>query len=291
MALDQATELRRIMGRGASVASGASPGRSTRVLAVTSGKGGVGKTNVAVNLAARLARMGRRVILLDADLGLANADVVCNAQAGANLGHVVAGRRRIEQVMVDAPGGFSLVPGASGLAQMAALSEFERARLLDLMRRIESEHDLVLVDTGAGISPNVLSFVLAADEVLVVTTPEPPSVADAYAMIKTISRRRESATINLLVNMARDRDEARRVFDRINAVCRRFLGLSLINAGYVAWDPRVSSAVKRRRPFVLDDPGGPASLCITQLAHKVDRHASEPSGTGFFRRVASWLAG
>ncbi len=287
---DQATELRRMVA-GARAAAGEAPRRAARVVAVTSGKGGVGKTNVAVNLAARLARMTRRVIVLDADLGLANADVLCNLGSTGNLAHVVTGRRSLEDVMVDAPGGFSLIPGASGLAQMAALSEFERARLLQMLHRIETEHDLVIIDTGAGISPNVLSFVLAADEILVVTTPEPTSITDAYAMIKAISRRSEAAKVSLLVNLARDRDEARRVFDRMNLVCRRFLGLSLASAGYVVADPHVGLAVRRRRLFALEYADCPAGLCMTQLAHKLDRHAAEPRESGFFQRVASWLAG
>jgi flagellar biosynthesis protein FlhG len=297
--LDQATELRRMVAltdrsTGRSDAPAPSPRptrRAARVVAITSGKGGVGKTNIAVNLAARLARMTRRVIVLDADLGLANADVLCNLGPTSNLAHVVAGRKQLADVLVDAPGGFSLIPGASGLSQMAALSEFERAQLFQMLHRIEAEHDLIIIDTGAGISPNVLSFVLAADETVVVTTPEPTAVADAYAMIKTISRRSEAAQASLLVNMARDRDEARRVFDRMNAVCRRFLGLSLTSAGYVLHDPQVSQAVRRRRLFVLDQPDCPASACVTQLAHRLDRHAAEPRESGFFRRVASWLAG
>lgn len=285
---DQATQLRAMMDQ---LAGPGAPGRAgVRVLAITSGKGGVGKTNIAVNLAARLSAMGRRVLLLDADLGLANADVVANVPVRANLAHVIAGRRSIEQVVCTAPGGFNLIPGASGLSQMAALSEFERARILQCLQQVEADHDLVLIDTGAGLSPNVLSFLLAADEVLVVTTPEPTAVTDAYAMIKSVLRRNENAKINLLVNMARDRAEAKRVFERISAVSRRFLGLSLRDAGYVVTDPRVPAAVRARAPFVLHDAQCPASTCITQLAHKIDRHAHEQK-VPFFRRVADWLTG
>jgi flagellar biosynthesis protein FlhG len=315
MTVDQATELRRMMaqvnragGRVEPVSTFESRKQSARrasphatdsaaatsrarVLAVSSGKGGVGKTNVAVNLAARLATMGRRVILLDADLGLANADLLSGVRVRGNLAHVVTGRRKLPDVCCKAPGGFTLIPGASGLAAMADLAERDRARMFELLHQIEGENDLLLVDTGAGISPNVLSFVLAADEVLVVTTPEPPAIADAYALIKTIYRRRENAQVSVLVNMARDRAEARRVFDRINAVCRRFLGRSLRDAGYMVVDPKVPAAVRRRMPFALDDPPGPASECIAQLAHKLDRHAHHPNEIGFFRRVTSWLTG
>lgn len=287
---DQATELRRLMRRMTPSHAAAAP-HAARVMAITSGKGGVGKSNVAVNLAARLARMGRRVALLDGDMGTANADVLCNVTPKANLAHVIAGRKNLADVMLECPGGFYLVPGASGLAQMANLSEFERARVVSLFRELESEHDLLIIDTGAGIGPSVMSFLMAADEILVVTTPEPTAITDAYALIKALSRQRDSMPVSLLVNQARDREEAHRVYERVAAVCRRFLGLAISEAGYVMSDPRVGTAVRRRVPFVLDAPDAPASICLKQLAHKVDRHASEPRRGGFFRRVASWLAG
>jgi len=311
--MDQATELRRMMGKQAAAPSAppraadtptvpatkplpipsrpAAPKRTARVIAITSGKGGVGKTNIAVNLATRLATMDRRVLLLDADLGLANADVIANVSPRANLAHVITGRRKLEEVVCKGPGGFSFVPGASGLAQMANLTELERGRMVQMLRRFEADHDLILIDTGAGIGRNVLSFVLAADEVLLVTTPEPTAATDAYALIKTVMKKRDDAVVNLLVNMARDKQEAKRVFERINAVCRRFLGRTIRDAGHVAHDARVSHAVRVRRPFVLNEPDGPASLCVTRLAHMLDRHAKEVREIGFFRRVTSWLAG
>ncbi len=266
------------------------PRRGARVIAVTSGKGGVGKTNIAVNLATRLASMDRRVLLLDADLGLANADLIANVSPRANLAHVIAGRKKIEEVICEGPGGFRFVPGASGLAQMANLTDLERARVMQMMRRFEADNDLILIDTGAGIGRNVLSFVLAADEVLMVTTAEPTAATDAYALIKTVMRKRDDVAVDLLVNMARDRQEAKRVYDRINAVCRRFLGRSLRDAGHVLHDPRVAHAVRVRRPFVLGEPDGPASVCVTRLAHMLDRHAKEVREIGFFRRVTNWLA-
>lgn len=295
---DQASELRRLMqgvdarpdaARHARArAAAASPPRA-RLLAITSGKGGVGKTNLSVNLAVRLAKMGRRVALLDADLGLANADVLCNVPVRAHMAHVIAGRKRLEDALIDAPGGFTLVPGASGLAQMANLAPAERQRVTEMMRELATQYDVVLIDTGAGIGPNVMSFLLAADELLVVSTPEPTSITDAYALIKALCRQRENVNVSLLVNMVRDRNEARQVYERINAVCKRFLGLSVGDAGHVVSDARVQGAVRRRVPFVLEMPDAPASLCIGRLAHKLDRHAAEPDGRGFFRRMASWL--
>lgn len=268
----------------------AAPLRAT-TLAVTSGKGGVGKTSVSVNLAVQLAQMGRRVILLDADLGTANADVICNINPPRNLSHVVAGHCSLQDVLVDAPGGFRLIAGASGLSQMAALSEFERARLMDQMRVLEDEADLILIDTGAGVGPNVLGFLVAADQILVVTTPEPTAITDAYAVIKTVARHGENLDLRLLVNMVRDEREARAVFDRIAGVCRRFLNVTPRYAGHILSDPRVPHAVRRRHPFVLEHPACPASVCMLRLAHRIDRHASTPRDHGLLKRMAAWLVG
>lgn len=292
MSADQATQLRRMMAEAKpSAMSGEAPRRRARVIAVASGKGGVGKTCVTVNLAAKLASMSRRVLLLDADLGTANADIIAGVSSRVSLAHAVAGRASMEQVICDTPAGFSLVPGASGLTQMAALSEFERARVLQMLEQISSDYDLILIDTAAGIGPNVAGFAVAADELLVVTTPEPTAITDAYALVKTISRRRDDASVAVLVNGVRDRREGRRVFDRLGTVSRRFLGLSLRYAGHLVLDPRVGEAVRSRRPFVIGDGACPASHCITQLAHKMDRHAKESCEIGFFRRVTNWLVG
>ena len=270
-----------------------SSGRSGRakVVAITSGKGGVGKSSIAVNLAVRLSQMGRRVVLLDADLGTANADVLCNISPVHGLAHVVAGRRTLEQILVEAPGGFGLLPGASGLSQMAALGQWQREQLIEQMRQLETHADVLLIDTGAGVSPNVLGFVAAADQQLVVTTPEPTALTDAYALIKTVSRRAPRADFRVLVNMVRSPEQGKAVFDRLEAVCRRFLDCTPRYAGYVLADAAVSTAVQRRVPFVLGDPRCSAAECINRLAHRTDRHAHEPRDEGLLRRMAAWLAG
>ncbi|MEM9419916.1 MAG: MinD/ParA family protein [Planctomycetota bacterium] len=265
--------------------------RLAQTLAITSGKGGVGKTTVTVNLAVQLARLGRRVVLLDADLGTANADVMCNVNARSTLAHVVAGQRELEDIIVEAPGGFRLVPGASGLANMANLSAHEHDRLNAQMRRLESSCDVLLIDTGAGVGPNVLSFCAAAERVLVVSTPEPTSITDAYAVIKTINAQTSHPDIRLLVNMVENEAEARAVFARIHSVCQRFLGLSPNYAGHVVTDAKVSRAVRQRRPFVLDTPQAKASVCVLSLAHRLDRHAMDPrqQSPGLIKKMASWL--
>jgi flagellar biosynthesis protein FlhG len=279
--IDQATQLRRIVRQ------------STRatVIAVTSGKGGVGKSNIAVNLAIKLASAGKSVVLLDADLGLANADVLCNIDLPSNLSHVIARRRELADVMVDAPGGFRLIGGASGLARMADLSDEDRQRLVNALAELEARSDVILIDTGAGISPNVLSFTRCADQVLVVTTPEPTAITDAYAVIKVISRDAPQRPLSLLVNQVRDQNEGRLVFERIARVAKQFLSVQVMDAGCVPADPEVPAAVRRRTPFLLASPRCPASLCISQLAMRLARGVGPlaDGNGGFFNRMSRWF--
>lgn len=289
MIADQATALRGLVKARAPVMASEPVERGgARTIAVTSGKGGVGKTSLSVNLAIQFAKLGRKTILLDADLGTANVDVLCNLMPAATLAHVIAGRRAIEDTLVPAPGGFHLVPGASGLAQVANLSDFERTRLLQELRRLESRSDLMIIDTGAGVGANVLSFCLAADEVLVITTPEPTAITDGYAVIKSIVRQKADADIRLVVNQVRDEREARSVFERVSSVCRRFLEMSPRYAGHVVSDERVKASVLRRRPFSLESPTAPATRCLAQLAQRMDRHASATAPGGIFRRMSAW---
>jgi flagellar biosynthesis protein FlhG len=282
--------------------------RRASVIAVTSGKGGVGKSNVAVNLAITLSAAGRRVVLLDADLGLANADVLCNVHLPSNLSHVIARRKDLSEVMVKAPGGFSLIGGASGLARMADLSDDDRQRIVDALAELEERADVILIDTGAGISPNVLAFTRAADQVLIVTTPEPTAITDAYAVVKVLSRHADAGgrgayghgpavphepdrRISLLVNQVRSQEEARAVHDRIAKVARQFLNVSVFDAGHMMADEHVPAAVRRRTPFVLSHPRCPASQCIEQLAMRLERGVAAMSSSqgGFFNRMGKWF--
>jgi len=260
------------------------------VIAVTSGKGGVGKSNIAVNLAVQLASAGKDVVLLDADLGLANADVLCNIDLPFNLAHVIARKKELREVMVKGPGGFRLIGGASGLARMADLSDDDRQRLVGALAELEQQTDVIIIDTGAGISPNVLSFTRAADQVLVVTTPEPTAITDAYAVVKVISRDGAVHRVSLLVNQVRAPAEARIVYDRIAKVARQFLNISVFDAGYIPADDNVAMSVRRRIPFSLAFPRTAATLSIGHLAIRLQQGvATNLQPSGFFQRMTKFF--
>ena len=281
--MDQASSLRAVSRRSESRA---------QTLAITSGKGGVGKTNLAVNLAAVLGSMRRRVVLLDADLGLANADILCNVQPRFNLAHVVAGQRSLAEVLTPVPAGFSLIPGASGLAKMADLAEADRSRIMSDLATLDESADALIIDTGAGIGRNVLSFTSSADHVVIVTTPEPTAITDAYAVMKVLVRCGTSGRISIMVNMARSRDEALQVHERISSVARQFLKADVAFSGYVLQDVAVQQAVRKRAPFVLQYPNSGAAQCVRAWANRIDHHvdvsAAAQNKPGFFARLASW---
>lgn len=301
-ASDQATALRELM-RPDVVASTLSVRppqvrvRLAKTIAITSGKGGVGKSNLAVNLAAAIAAR-RSTCLLDADLGLANADLLCGVSPGATLEDVVQGRRRLADVMTVAPGGFRLLPGASGVASVANLAPSARRELVIQLAGLERSFDVLLVDTGAGIGANAMAFTLAADSALVVVTPEPTSITDAYGAIKTIAAKVERPRIRVAVNMAADAAEGEEVFRRLDRVARHFLSLPLELAGVVPLDAAVRDAVRKRVPFLVASPDAPASRAVRAIA---DRLLGEPdrdeqagsvdaaSRTGFLGRLAGWL--
>jgi len=278
---DQAGELRKLMQRAA----------HRRTIAVTSGKGGVGKSNISLNLGILLSGSGHRVALVDGDIGLANLDVLAGVTVRGNLAHVIAGKRTLSEVIVDLPCGVQFVPGVSGLAKLADLSEFQRVSLLKDLSALEDDNDVIIVDTAGGIGSDVVHFAMAADIVLVVTSPEPAAITDAYALVKLLVRQKYDGQVSILVNQVEGRYEARSTFTRISTVARQFLGAKIFDAGYILMDPRVRDAVRRREPFVLAYPRCPASRCLAALARKL-RTGGGWAGEkdGFFRRVANWFA-
>lgn len=263
--------------------------RSCKVVTIASGKGGVGKTTLAVNLAIALTQRGHRVTLFDADLGTANADLLCGLSPRARLEHVfapdcAAGSRwhdaapkTLRDIAVAAPGGFRLIPGSAGIARMADLSDAQRRALVGAFHELEEDCDVLIVDTAAGVGPDVMSMMSISDIALVVATPEPTSVADAYALIKcgvaSQSERSwddplipEQPNLALVINQAIDAPEAKSVHARIAAVADRFLGVPCPMLGHIAQDVRVGEAVRAREPLVLRSPGTTATHHILALA-------------------------
>lgn len=262
---DQANELRNLIRETAAHPASASPRRARRVV-ITSGKGGVGKSNLSLNLAIALAQRGRRVVLLDADLGLANLEVLCQLDCPYNLSHVLCGARELSDVLVSGPAGVRILPGAGGISSLADAEPSLRRALLAEFDELEAGSDELLVDTGSGLHRAVREFIVAADRPILVATPEPTAITDAYAVVKALAADRQRIAWRLVVNQADSPAEAQHVLDRIGTAARRFLGIAVPSAGFVPADPHVPAAVRRRRPVILEYPACPASCAIRHLA-------------------------
>lgn len=263
--------------------------KHARVLAVTSGKGGVGKTNTSVNLAIALAAQGRKVILMDADLGLANVEVLLGLSSLHNLEHVIEGEKSISEILVKGPGGITIVPGSSGLAKIADLTHVGRQNLLGGLQDLQAQSDFIVLDTMAGIGRNAVAFSLAADEVLLITTPEHPAIVDAYAMLKTLYANRPETVVRLVVNMVPNPALAQAVYTKLSGVSQRYLGKNLSYLGHLTRDSHVSQAVMQSKPFMIAYPHAPVSQCMNQLASRLlQQHTPPHDGQkeGFLRRFA-----
>jgi len=243
----------------------------TRVIAVTSGKGGVGKSTVSINLAVSLATLGRTVTLLDADLGLANIDVMLGLTPQHNLVDVLDGRCELDEILVRGPAGIQVVPAASGVQRMAELSETERAGLLYAFSELERRTDIMIVDTAAGIASNTLQFCEASQEVIVVVCNDPASVTDAYATIKVLNQRSRRSRFRILVNQAVNDAEAYALFGKLLAVTDRFLDVALDFAGAIPIDRNVRAAMRRRMALVESHPNSPAGRAFKELADVADK--------------------
>ncbi|NJN51035.1 MAG: MinD/ParA family protein [Gammaproteobacteria bacterium] len=241
-----------------------------QVIAVTGGKGGVGKTNVSVNLGIALCRIGRRVTLFDADLGLANVDVLLGLKPRKNLQDVLAGNASLADVMLQGPRGLRIVPAASGTQEMVNLGPREHAGIITAFSEVAHQMDVLLIDTAAGISSEVISFLIAAQEILVVVCNEPTSITDAYALIKVLNQRYGIARVRVLANMVRSAQEGSALFSKLSTVAERFLDVSLDYVGMIPFDEHVRRAVQRQRSVVDAYPTAAASQSFMDLARKVD---------------------
>lgn len=258
-----------------------------RVITITSGKGGVGKTNFAVNLGIALSKLGQKTLLVDADLGLANVDVMLGLIPKYNLGHVLLGEKKIDDIIIKGPEGMKIIPSGSGMYKLANLSDKKLAQCLEYLNQLEKSTDFILIDTGAGLSKNVLKFVLAAGEVIIITTPEPTAITDAYGIIKVISASKRDLPIRVVINMVKNEKEAEEVMERLSAVSQRFLGLDLERLGFIPLDATVPKAVKEQQPFILGHPRSMVAQNINQIATKlVNGNIQATSGSiSFFERL------
>lgn len=261
-----------------------------KIIAVTSGKGGVGKTNMSLNLGIAFADMDYRVVIVDMHLGLANVEVLLGVNSEFNLQHVITGEKSIDDVIIADTSGILVVPGSNGLAEMADLPPEQRLQVIRKMEQIELPADIIIVDTMAGMSRNVIDFTLAADEILLVTTPEPSSVLDAYAMIKTIHKNDRFVPIRLAMNQVSNMAQARQVCVKLEEVSTRFLDCAIKTVGNVPHDESVGRAVMRRRPLIELYPNSPAAKGIRQIAETISDHKLQPveeKPGGVFQRLAA----
>ncbi|WP_018883388.1 MinD/ParA family protein [Paenibacillus massiliensis] len=238
-----------------------------RIVTVASGKGGVGKSNITLNLALALQSLGRKVLLFDADIGMANIDVLMGTSSQYNLSHVLRREKTMTQIVQKGASSLPFVPGGSGVKELFSLTPADLDYFMEEIELLATDMDYVFFDTGAGLSMENLKFIMAADECLIVTTPEPTSITDAYALIKVVSGNQSDTKFKIIVNRADNDNEARLVADKISLVTSRFLNLDIPLLGYISDDPHVSEAVKKQVPFSLGFPGCPATRDLVRLAH------------------------
>lgn len=265
--------------------SGKNHARPVRTIAITSGKGGVGKTNITANLACMLAKMNKKTLILDADAGLANIDVILGLTPQYNLHDVLTGKRSLSEIMVSGPEGIKILPSASGIQEMADLSRGQKLTLLEDLDSIQEDLDFMLIDTAAGIANNVMYFNVAAGEIIVVTSPEPTSLTDAYALIKILYQRYAKKRFRVLINMVSGAAEARKVYRRLSSATDHFLNLNIEFMGYILHDKKLQDAVRMQKAVVELYPDSQASLCVKKIAEKIceeDPEGVESGNISFF---------
>jgi len=285
--MDQAGTLRTIVNQ---QEKNEGPIKQVKVIAVTSGKGGVGKTNIVANLAYTLSAVNRkRVMVLDADLGLGNLDILLGLAPEYNLADVIEGRKNVREIVLEGPGGIKILPAGSGIQTITELGRADKANLLTQIDELEEEIDFLLIDTAAGISSNVMFFNVAAQEILVVASPEPTSITDAYALMKVMSQEYAENHFKLLINSVKNEAEAKGVYKKLCTVADRFLNISIDYFGFVVTDPVVTRSVRQQKAIAELFPGSPASLCFRSMANSLLESSDSDGVTGniqfFWKRI------
>jgi flagellar biosynthesis protein FlhG len=297
--VDQATSLRKIVSKKASRMKSKPPvtsdvvGNPPRVISVTSGKGGVGKTNIVGNLAVALVRQGKRVVILDADLGLANIDIIFGIHPAYNIGHVISGERTLSEIMIEGPEGIRIIPAGSGFVELTHLTEGQKLTLLSEFEALEDHMDVLLIDTSAGISQNVIYFNLAADDCVIAATSEPTSITDAYAMMKVMATEHGTKHFKLLVNMVGNEKEAKAVYLNLSQATDRFLNDVVVEyVGCIPNDQKMKNALKKRKTVMELYPDADSSRSITKLAEELPdwprRNDSEGNIKFFLKRYIDY---
>ncbi len=288
---DQAEKLRELMRKkGESQDAASNPVKTwdqqqkkTRIITITSGKGGVGKTNISVNMAIAYARLGKKVVVMDADLGLANVNVMFGLIPKYNLYHVMRKQKTMKEIQEETEYGISIVAGASGLSKVANLTDDERENFIRELTTL-SNADIIIIDTSAGVSKNVLDFIVTADDAIIITTPEPTAITDAYGITKIIATEmmdKMDIGLKLVVNRAKSAEEAKKVADRMISIAGQFLNRKIEYLGFIYDDSVVSQAVLKQMPFTVIDPKSKASLCVQHIVERMEK-TDIHEGTGGF---------
>ncbi len=291
---DQASELRAMFGKNGSNTNTGNTGTAsnkphkTRIIAVTSGKGGVGKSNISVNLAIAFAQTGKKVILIDGDLGMANVNVLLGITPKANLLDVLNKKKKMSDIILNTELGIQIIAGANGFSTIANLTDEQRDFFAEEFTTLSS-FDVIIIDTGAGVSENVLRFIESADEAYVVTTPEPTAITDAYGLIKIIATEFSNSQIvmKLIVNKVHSADEGKRIAERIITIVAQFLNAPVEYLGFIYDDSVVTSSVLRQKPFMVSQPNSKAAMCIKHIVGRIDKTSVKPTGgfSAFLRKI------
>jgi len=267
---------------------------SSRVIAVTSGKGGVGKTSISVNLALQLQEQGKKVVILDADFGLANVEVMLGIRPQYNLADLIFKNKSIEEIITEGPMGIGFISGGSGVQDLVNLDKEKLKKLIAKLVKLDSLYDIVIIDTGAGISDSVIEFVLSSPEVLLVVTPEPTSITDAYSLLKAVNRKkefdREQKSIKVITNRVENMEEGKEIYDKISIVVTKFLNIQLEYLGYIPQDKKVANAVIEQKPIYISAPNSEPAIRIKSICNKLlDVTFEETKKTGIAKVLLNFI--